>query len=140
MADLVYHAVGVDLIEIALRQSLGRPVDDDVVQPGETRPVAIRFFTASPGILPTGRVASVDGLDAVRAAPGVLDADLYIQPGETIRPVQVDADRRGYVIATGPDGDTAVAAATEAMTRLVVQIEAPAVALSAGVPQEPPRR
>ncbi len=36
MADLVYHAVGVDLIEIALRQALGKPVPDDLVQVGET--------------------------------------------------------------------------------------------------------
>ncbi len=130
MADLVYHAVGVDLIEIALRQALGKPVPDDLVQVGETRPVAIRFFTAAPGILPTGRVAEIDGLEHVRAASGVLDADLYLQPGETIRPVQVDADRRGYVVATGVDADDAVSAATSAMRNLVVRTADSAVALS----------
>jgi biotin carboxylase len=130
MADLVYHAVGVDLIEIALRQALGKPVPDDLVHVGETRPVAIRFFTAAPGILPTGRVAAIEGLEQVRAAPGVLDADLYLQPGETIRPVQVDADRRGYVVATGADADAAIAAATSAMRNLVVRTADSAVALS----------
>ena len=69
MADLVYHAVGVDLIEIAFRQALGRPVDDELVQVGEPRPAVIRFFTAEPGILPTGRVVAVDGLEEVREAP-----------------------------------------------------------------------
>lgn len=121
MADLVYHAVGIDLIEIALRQALGRPVDDDLLQTGEQRAAVIRFFTAAPGILPTGRVVAVDGLEDVREAPGVLDADLYLQVGETIRPVQVDADRRGYVVATGADSDAALAAATAAMRRLVVR-------------------
>lgn len=121
MADLVLHAVGVDVIEIALRQALGRPVGDDLVQIGEIRPVVIRFFTAEPGILPTGRVIGIEGLDRVREAPGVLDADLYLQEGETIRPVQVDADRRGYVVATGPDSAAALAAATAAMLRLVVR-------------------
>jgi biotin carboxylase len=121
MADLVFHAVGVDLIEIALRQALGRPVGDDLVQTGETRPVVIRFFTAEPGILPTGRVVGIDGLEDVREAPGVLAADLYLQIGETIRPVQVDADRRGYVVATGPDSDAALSAATAAMRTLVVR-------------------
>lgn len=124
MADLVYHAIGVDLIEIALRQALGRPIGDEVVQVRKTRPVAIRFFTAEPGVLPTGRLVAVDGLDDVRDAPDVLDADLYLRPGETIRPVQVDADRRGYVIATGIDADAALAAATEAMRRLDVRTEA----------------
>lgn len=130
MADLVYHAVGVDLIEVALCQALGKPVPDDLVHVGETRPVAIRFFTAAPGILPTGRVVAIEGLEQVRAAPGVLDADLYLQPGETIRPVQVDADRRGYVVATGDDADAALAAATLAMRNLVVRTADPAVVLS----------
>ena len=35
------------------------------------------------------------------AAPGVVQADSYIVEGETIRPVRLDGDRRGYVIATG---------------------------------------
>jgi biotin carboxylase len=121
MADLVYHAVGIDLIEIALRQALGRPVGDDLLQIGEQRAAVIRFFTAAPGILPTGRVVAIDGLEDVRAAPGVLDADLYLQLGETIRPVQVDADRRGYVVATGADSDAALDAATAAMRQLVVR-------------------
>lgn len=132
MADLVYYAVGVDLIEIALRQVLGQIVPDDLVHVGETRPVAIRFFTAAPGILPTGEVVAIEGLERVRAAPGVLDADLYLQPGETIRPVQVDADRRGYVVATGDDADAALAAATSAMRNLVVRTAGPAVALAGG--------
>jgi biotin carboxylase len=123
MADLVYHAVGVDLIEIAFRQALGRPVGDELVRVGESRPTVIRFFTAEPGILPTGRVVAIDGLEHVREAPGVLDADLYLEVGETIRPVQVDADRRGYVVATGPDTDAALASATAAMRRLVVRTE-----------------
>ncbi len=92
--------------------------------------MAIRFFTAAPGILPTGRVAEIDGLEQVRAAPGVLDADRYLQPGETIRPVQVDADRRGYVVATGVDAEAAVSAATSAMRNLVVRTADSAVALS----------
>ena len=38
-------------------------------------------------------------LDKVLAFPGVVQADTYLQVGETIRPVRVDGDRRGYVIA-----------------------------------------
>lgn len=121
MADLVHHAIGVDLLEIAFRQALGRPVGDELLQVGESRPVVIRFFTAEPGVLPTGRVVEIDGLDRVREAPGVLDADVYLQLGETIRPVQVDADRRGFVVATGVDANAALAAADAASRRLVVR-------------------
>jgi biotin carboxylase len=123
MADLVRLAIGVDLVEVALRQAFALAVPDELVEPRFRRPLAIRFFTASPGILPTGRVVAVDGLDRVRAAAGVLEADLYIRPGETIRPVQVDADRRGYVIATAADPQAALELAGRAARELVVTVE-----------------
>lgn len=123
MADLVYHGVGVDLIRIALEQALGRSVPDEAVTPLPPRPTVIRFFTAEPGPLPTGRLLAVDGLDLVRSSEGVLDADLYLEIGETIRPVQVDADRRGYVVTTGPDTAAALAAADAAMRKLSVETE-----------------
>ncbi len=118
MADLVRLGTGIDLVEIALAQALGDPVTDAMVAARFHRPLAVSFLTASPGILPTGTVMSVDGLDRVRAAAGVLQADMYIQIGETIRPVQVDADRRGYVIATADDQRQALELARLA-TRLI---------------------
>jgi biotin carboxylase len=99
MADLARHAVGVDLVEIALMQALGLDVPDELVRPSFTQPLAIKFLTASPGPLPTGRVVRVGSLDKVLAFPGVVQAELYLQAGETIRPVRLDGDRRGYVIA-----------------------------------------
>jgi len=123
MADLVRLAIGVDLVEIALLQARGLPVPDELVESRFQRPLAVRFFTARPGILPTGRVIAVAGLDRVRAAPGVLEADLYIQIGEVIRPVQVDADRRGYVIATADDPRAALELAGRAARELVVTVE-----------------
>ena len=108
MADLVRHAVGVDLVEVALRQALGEPVPDEVAAPRFQQPLAIRFLTAEPGPLPTGRVTRVGPLEPVLAAPGVVQADTYLEVGETIRPVRLDGDRRGYVIAIA---DTNVAGA-----------------------------
>ena len=55
MADLVQHAVGVDLVEVALRFALGEPVTDEIAAPKKRQPVAIRFFTAEPGPLPAGQ-------------------------------------------------------------------------------------
>jgi biotin carboxylase len=118
MADLARHAVGVDLVEVALRQALGEPVPDDVCRPKFQQPLAIRFLTAEPGPLPTGRVTSVGSLDKVRAFPGVVQADSYLQVGETIRPVRLDGDRRGYVIAVADTNVQALEKA-EAAARLV---------------------
>ena len=119
MADLVRLGTGVDLVQIALGQALGKPIDDEL-RPKFERPLAIRFVTADPGVLPTGRVESIIGLDDVRASPGVLEADLYLQLGETINPVQVDADRRGYIITTAADPQTALELADQAARELEV--------------------
>jgi biotin carboxylase len=123
MADLVRHAVGVDLVEVALRQALGEAVPDEVALPRFTQPLAIRFFTAQPGPLPTGRVTRIGSLDAVLASEGVVQADTYLQLGETIRPVRRDGDRRGYVIAVADTPEEALGRAETAATRLDVDVE-----------------
>ncbi len=72
MADLVRHAVGVDLVEVALKLALGEPVGDELVTPAYRQPLAIRFLTGPPGTLPPGRVVRVGSLEPVLAAPGVV--------------------------------------------------------------------
>ena len=101
MVEVPRYGVGVDLVEVAVRQALGERVPDELVAPRFQQPLAIRFLTARPGPLPTGLVRSVGPLEKARAFPGVERVEAWIAPGETIRPVQTDGDRRGYVIAVG---------------------------------------
>ena len=54
--------------------------------------------------------------------PGVLEAGLCIEIGETIRPVRVDADRRGYVIATADTASAAFDLAQQAALKLEVKV------------------
>jgi S-sulfo-L-cysteine synthase (3-phospho-L-serine-dependent) len=123
MADLVRHAVGVDLIEVALAQALGEPVPDATALPRFSQPLAIRFLTAQPGPLPTGRVVRIGSLEPVLSAEGVVQADTYLQLGETIRPVRLDGDRRGYVIAVADTNVQALARAEAAARLLEVEVE-----------------
>ena len=123
MADLARHATGVDLVEIALRQALGEDVPDALVQPAFKQPLAIRFLTAAPGPLPTGTVTSIGTLDKVLAFPGVVQADLYLAEGETIRPVRLDGDRRGYVIAVADTNLEALERAEAAAKLVDVEVE-----------------
>ncbi len=123
MADLVRWAVGVDLVEVQLRMALGDELPDELVKPRFARPLAIRFFTASPGPLPTGVVRRIGPLDKVLAFPGVVQADVYLQVGETIRPVRLDGDRRGYVIATADTNLAALERAEAAAPLLDVEVE-----------------
>jgi biotin carboxylase len=123
MSDLAAHAVGVDLVEIALRQALGEEVPDSLVRPQRQQPLAIRFLTAEPGPLPAGKVRTVTGLDRVLAFPGVVQADVFLQEGEEVRPVRLDGDRRGYVIAVGDTSLEALERAEAACRLLDVEIE-----------------
>jgi biotin carboxylase len=124
MDAVARYGVGVDLIEIGLLQALGRPVPDELLTPNTQQPMAISFLTAEPGPLPTGKLVRVSGLDRVRAFPGVVEAELYFRDGETINPVQVDGDRRGYVIALGATNLEAVDRAESAARLLDVEVEA----------------
>ena len=123
MADLARHAVGVDIVEIAIRQALGEEVPDDLVRPRFEQPLAIRFLTAQPGPLPTGKVLAFGGLDRVLEAPGVVQADVFLTEGETIRPVRRDGDRRGYVIAVAETNVEALERAESAARLLSVEVE-----------------
>ena len=123
MADLVRYAVGVDLVELAFRFALGEPVPDELALPRFSRPLAIRFLTAEPGPLRTGRVTRVGPLEEVLASEGVLQAETYLSVGETIRPVRLDGDRRGYVIATGDTTIEALGRAERAAGLLQVEVE-----------------
>ncbi len=118
MADLVRHAVGVDLIEVQLRMALGEELPDELVLPKFRQPLAVRFLTAAPGPLPLGRVRRVGSLEKVLAFPGVVQAETYLEPGEVIRPVRLDDDRRGFVIAVADTNLEALERA-EAAARLV---------------------
>jgi len=123
MADLAFHALGVDLVQIALRQALGEEAPDDLVVPRISRPTAIRFLTAHPGPVPLGKVRRVGSLDRVLDSPGVVQADVFLQVGEEIRPVRLDGDRRGYVIATGQTNVQALELAEAAALKLYVETE-----------------
>jgi biotin carboxylase len=123
MADLAAHAVGVDLVEIALRQALDEEVPDELARPRRQQPLTIRFLTAEPGPLPAGKVLRVSGLERVLAFPGVVQADVFLSEGEEVRPVRLDGDRRGYVIAVGETSLEALERAEAACRLLDVEVE-----------------
>jgi len=123
MADLVRHAVGVDLVEVQLHIALGDELPEELVLPRFSQPLAIRFLTAQPGPLPVGLVTRIGPLDKLLAFPGVVQADVYLQVGETIRPVRLDGDRRGYVIAVAPTNLEALERAEAAARLLDVEVE-----------------
>jgi biotin carboxylase len=121
MIEVPRFGVGIDLLEIAVLQALGEAVPDELVTPHFHHPVAIRFLTAEPGPLPAGVVQAVGPLEKALAFPGVERVETWLEPGETIRPVQTDGDRRGYVIASGSTNLEALERAEAAASLIDVQ-------------------
>jgi biotin carboxylase len=116
MADVVREGTGIELLDIAILQALGEPVPDALVTPSRSQPLAVRFLTAEPGPLPAGTVTRVSGLERVLA-------EVYFTVGETIRPVRLDGDRRGYVLAIGDTNLEALEQAEAAARLLGVEVE-----------------
>jgi biotin carboxylase len=112
-AELVRHAIGVDVIEIALLQALGQHVPKKLITPQFSQPVAMKFLAAEPG-----RVHSVGILDKVLAFPGVVGADIFVEPGE-----EIGEDRHGYVIAVADTNLEALERSEAAATLVDVIVE-----------------
>jgi hypothetical protein len=72
------------------------------------------FLTPQPGAL-----ASISGLDQVLARPEVLDAGIYLEPGQEIRPVRVGGDRAGFVVTGGAEREAALLAARQCEEQIV---------------------
>jgi biotin carboxylase len=122
MVEVPRYGLGIDLVHVALLQALGEEVPDELILPNRHQPLAIRFFTAAPGPLSIGKVRRVGSLDKMLASPGVVQAETYLALGETIRPVQVDGDRRGYVIALADTNLEALERAETAARLLDVEV------------------
>jgi len=122
MDQVAKRAVGVDLVEVALRQAVGEIIPDELIRHRFEQPLAISFLTAEPGPLPVGRVRAVTGLERVRAFPGVEEVEVFLQPGDRIEPVARDGDRKGFVVALGATNLEAVERAKAAATLIDVDV------------------
>ena len=88
------------------------------------RQVALAVVGKSERAIRPGKVKQMSGLDAVRQWDGVLDADLFVKPGDTIRPVKTGADRAGFIITGAKTRDEALALGEKAEQSLVFEYEA----------------
>lgn len=115
---IVPFLTGVNEFEEYLRLCVGEaPVD---LAPRYERGCCYRFL-----ILEPGRVRAVGGLSDILKWDGILDAAVFVGPGDEVRPVRTGADRSGFIIAGGEGREEAQALAHRAEDRLVFEYHDP---------------
>lgn len=107
--QLVRGAYGIDLETYALGWPF-RLVPEISRPPQAHGAAAVRFLVSGPG-----QVESITGVEDARAEPGVLTAQMWVKPGDTVRAVEDSWDRLGLVAATAATGDMAVRRADEVL-------------------------
>ncbi len=119
IVPLIDRAWGVDSLALFLAVMRGEPLG--VEPPDAARcGAAIRYFAAEPG-----EVVSVSGVEAARAARGVLEAEVGVAPGDRTHVVASSWDRAGMVIAEAGDSAAAMERALAATALIRVDIAAP---------------
>lgn len=92
VAELLTQAAGVDLLAACLRTALRQPVD--LAGPIACDRIGFRLFLQPPSS--ARRVRAIEGLDAVRALPGVTSVGVHLVPGDAVDPRQ---GSRAFVLA-----------------------------------------
>lgn len=110
---LLAAAYGVDIVRALVALALGEPYD---LTPTRTQHATVELI-GSP--LPAdGELVAVEGLSLARAVPGVTDLDLFVEPGDRVRPHDQSGHKIGVVVAAGATPEAAAAAAQTARALL----------------------
>lgn len=114
--ELVPRSARVDMVRAAIQIAVGEA--PDLAAAGPSHAAAIRYLVPAPGI-----VASVHGLEAVRALQGVAVVEMYIQEGSVIKPLDSSLGRSGHVIAEGESAEEAARIAEQAARLIQVELQ-----------------
>jgi biotin carboxylase len=111
--ELVRGAYGIDLVTYALGWPF-RLVPEFFRPPRAHSTAAVRFLVSGPG-----QVESITGVENARSEPDVLTAQMWVKPGDTVRPVEDCWDRLGLVAATAATSEMAVRRAGEVLRDII---------------------
>jgi len=115
--DVALLASGTSLFRKILGVALSRDDWENAGPEREPHGGAIgKFLIGRPG-----RVASIDGLETARSMPGVIAAEVYVEPGGTVFPLTDGSKRAGHVLAVGKDREEANARALRAAAAIRIE-------------------
>ncbi|WP_433174430.1 ATP-grasp domain-containing protein [Actinoallomurus sp. CA-150999] len=121
---LLRACYGIDNVAALISLVMGEPFD---IVPAPPRPSMLRLL-ASP-LSEEGELADLAGLDAVRAMPGVAGLDVYVRPGDLVRPFTESGHKIGHLVTTGASGaETGQVMARALETLRIVVVPTPLLA------------
>lgn len=116
IAEMIEAVHGIDLYRLSAGWALGTvgPLADSPPAGGAA---CIRFIPGEPG-----RATAVHGVEEVNARPEVLQIQVNVRPGDTVRPLRDNWDRLGHVVVRAANTDAAVSLCEE-LTRRTLRVE-----------------
>jgi biotin carboxylase len=112
---LLARTLGADIYGMVLDDALGRRVCE---VPPPSGAAAVRYFTPAPG-----RVLAIEGYEAAAAHPAVVHAELTVEAGEIIGPVEASGDRVGSLVTSAATAARAMELAAELVSSVKVITE-----------------
>jgi len=117
--DVALLGSGISLFRKILGVALGNVEWESVGRERAPHGGAIgKFLVGRPG-----RVVRIRGLDAARALPGVIGAEVYVSVGSTVFPLTDGSKRVGHVLAVGDGRDQANERAARAAAEIRIETE-----------------
>jgi biotin carboxylase len=102
-SDQIPLATGINVIEIAIRLSLGEKINKDKLLFRHQNAVAIRYFFPKPG-----KIISISNIDSFKNKSWVHKLNLFFGVGDVLEKITDHPKRCGFVITTGNTRDEAV--------------------------------
>jgi biotin carboxylase len=115
VTHLLPAITGIDVVRAVVRQAFGLRTD---VRIGKRLHGALHFL-----LFPPGRITAVDGVDAARALPGVIDLTIERQAGETITTVHDGRSRPGHLLVCAETREAVQQLIRDARERLSLDYE-----------------
>ncbi|MEU7740672.1 ATP-grasp domain-containing protein [Nonomuraea sp. NPDC049158] len=116
MPLMVQHAFGLNTVEAAIRLALGEPLRISVSQ---HRTAVLRILAADVD----GVLTAIEGLDALRRMPEVVDVQVFKTVGEHVRAYTQAGHKLGYLVMVADTREQLETALDEALRTLRFVIE-----------------
>ena len=112
---LVWHTLGVNLVEAALKLAVGEPQRLDPRPRGTGMVYALHSGRA-------GALAAIEGLEAARRVPGVVELELHAGVGDSVLPYEEGARKLGYLTIVARQAAQVRGALEETLARLRLEV------------------